>query len=117
SRAWYTRLAKPDDCTEDDRDKTCHSGNWAAATAVSGAVITGSRDGKLRAYSTANGDILWEFDTDREFDTVNGVAGYGGGFGGAGPTIVDGMLYVGSGYAILGNAPGNVILAFALPAS
>jgi len=112
SRAWYTKLAKPADCSEDDRTKTCHSGNWAAATAIPGAVITGSRDGRLRAYASGSGEILWEYDTAREFDTVNGVDGFGGGFGGAGPTVVDGMLYVGSGYAILGNGPGNVILAF-----
>ena len=117
SRAWYTKLAAPDDCAEDDPDKTCHSGNWAAATAISGAVITGSRDGKLRAYSATNGEILWTYDTDRTYDTVNGVAGFGGGLGGAGPTVVDGMLYTGSGYAILGNAPGNVILAFGVPGS
>lgn len=48
------------------------------------------------------------------FDTINGVAGFGGGFGGAAPSIVDGMLYVGSGYAILGGSPGNVLLAFGL---
>ena len=93
---------------------TCHSGNWAAASAITGAVFTGSRSGVLRSYSTEDGGIVWEFDTAREFDTVNGVAGFGGGFGGAAPSIVDGMLYVGSGYAILGNAPGNVILAFGL---
>ena len=44
--------------------------------------------------------------------TVNGVAGEGGGFGGAAPSIVDGMLYVGSGYAILNGKAGNVLLAF-----
>lgn len=116
SRAWYTKLEKPSDCTEDDRTKTCHSGNWAAATAIPGAVITGSRDGRLRAFAAGSGDILWEYDTAREFDTVNGVEGFGGGFGGAAPTVVGGMLYTGSGYAILGNGPGNVILAFGLPA-
>ena len=37
-----------------------------------------------------------------------------GGIGGGAPTIVDGMMYVGSGYAILSGAPGNVLLAFGL---
>ena len=114
SRAWYTELAKPTDCENPEETMTCHSGNWAAASAITGAVFTGSRSGVLRSYSTEDGGIVWEFDTAREFDTVNGVAGFGGGFGGAAPSIVDGMLYVGSGYAILGNAPGNVILAFGL---
>ena len=31
---------------------------------------------------------------------------------GPGPTIVDGMLYVNSGYAQWGGRPGNVLLAF-----
>ena len=31
---------------------------------------------------------------------------------GPGPTIVDGMLYVNSGYAQWGGLPGNVLLAF-----
>ena len=112
SRVWYTELPKPSDCADPDSRRTCHSGNWAAATAVPGAVFTGSRDGVLRGFSTRDGTILWEFPTRREFETVNGVPGYGGGFGGAAPSVVDGMVYVGSGYAILGGEPGNVILAF-----
>ena len=112
SRVWYTELPKPSGCTDPDSRRTCHSGNWAAATAVPGAVFTGSRDGVLRGFSTRDGTILWEFPTRREFETVNGVPGYGGGFGGAAPSVVDGMVYVGSGYAILGGEPGNVILAF-----
>ena len=44
-----------------------------------------------------------------------GVPGHGGSFSGpGGPTIVDGMLFTGSGYSILGGAPGNVLLAFRL---
>ncbi len=77
-------------------------------------MLTGSRDGVMRSYSTEDGSILWEFVTLRDFDTINGVEGFGGGFGGASATIVDGMLYMGSGYAILGGAPGNVLLAFGL---
>ena len=112
SRVWYTELPKPSDCADPDSRRTCHSGNWAAATAVPGAVFTGSRDGVLRGFSTRDGTILWEFPMRREFETVNGVPGHGGGFGGAAPSVVDGMVYVGSGYAILGGEPGNVILAF-----
>jgi polyvinyl alcohol dehydrogenase (cytochrome) len=44
------------------------------------------------------------------FDTVNGVPGHGGSIKVPGPTIVDGMLFIGSGYA--GLVPGNVLLAF-----
>ena len=68
----------------------------------------------MRAFSTEDGSVVWEFATRRDFDTINGVMGFGGGFGGAAPTIVDGMMYVGSGYAILRGSPGNVLLAFGL---
>ena len=80
-----------------------------------GVAFSGARDGILRAYSSRDGQIIWTFPTNRTFDTVNGVPGHGGGFGGpGGPTIVDGMLFTGSGYSILGGEPGNVLLAFGM---
>ncbi len=113
SRAWYTEIEKPSDCA-DPESRGCSSANDAAASAVPGAVLTGSTDGVLRSFSAEDGSVLWEYPTQREFETVNGVRGFGGGIGGTAPTIVDGMLYMGSGYAILGGAPGNVLLAFGL---
>jgi polyvinyl alcohol dehydrogenase (cytochrome) len=112
-RVWYTKVPKPSDCEDPNSRLTCNSGNWAAATAIPGAVFTGSRDGVLRAYSSKDGKIIWEFKTNRPFETINGVKGVGGGIGASSPTILDGMLYMGSGYAILGGSPGNVMLAFA----
>ena len=114
SRAWHTPIPQRTDCEDPESTETCHSGNWAAASVIEGAVFTGSRDGIMRSFSTEDGSILWEFDTLRDFETINGVEGFGGGFGGAGATIVDGMLFMGSGYVILGGAPGNVLLAFGL---
>lgn len=111
-RAWYIPLPKPSDCPDPNSRQTCHSGNNAGATAIPGAVFTGSRDGVMRAYAVADGKILWEFSTNRTFDTVNGVAAKSGSIGGPGPTIVDGMLFMGSGYSIVGGAPGNLLLAF-----
>ncbi len=114
SRAWYTEVPKPSDCEDPESGQTCHSGHWAPATAIPGAVLAGSRDGVMRAFSTEDGSVMWEFATQRDFETINGVKGFGGGFGGAAPSIVDGMMYVGSGYAILRGSPGNVLLAFGL---
>ena len=84
------------------------------ATGALALIFTGSRDGVMRAYSTAEGKILWEFNTATEFPkTVNGVPGKGGALGGpGGVSVADGMVFVTSGYAILGGAPGNVVLAF-----
>jgi polyvinyl alcohol dehydrogenase (cytochrome) len=48
----------------------------------------------------------------RDYATVNDVPARGGAMDGPGPTIVDGMLYVNSGYEKWGGLPGNVLLAF-----
>ena len=41
---------------------------------------------------------MWQFDTNREFETVNGVKANGGAMDGPGAVVADGMLYVNSGY-------------------
>ncbi len=56
--------------------------------------------------------MLWDVDTVRDYETVNGVKARGGALNGPGPAIVDGMLYVNSGYGQFGTIPGNVLLAF-----
>jgi polyvinyl alcohol dehydrogenase (cytochrome) len=75
-------------------------------------VFSGSNDGTLRAYSTKDGTILWEYDTNRTFDTVNGLAAKGASMQGPGPVVVNGMVYVSSGYGAFGGRAGNVLLAF-----
>jgi polyvinyl alcohol dehydrogenase (cytochrome) len=69
-------------------------------------------DGHLRAYSTADGKVIWDFDTARDFETVNGVKAHGGSMNATGPTIANGMLFVDSGYSQLTGMGGNVLLAF-----
>jgi polyvinyl alcohol dehydrogenase (cytochrome) len=66
-------------------------------------------DGHVRAHDTKLGKIIWDFDTAREFPTVNGIPAKGGSMAATGATVVDGMLYVNSGYSSM---PGNVLLAF-----
>ena len=66
----------------------------------------------MRAYATDDARLLWEIDTAREYTTVNGVLAHGGAMDGPGPIVVNGMLYVNSGYAQWGGLPGNVLLAF-----
>jgi polyvinyl alcohol dehydrogenase (cytochrome) len=92
----------------------CSPAQSAAVTAIPGVVFSGGLDGHLRAYSTETGRIIWDVDTEREYQTVNGVPGNGGSLDGPGAVIVGGMLYVNSGYAYLGSAPGNVLLAFSV---
>jgi polyvinyl alcohol dehydrogenase (cytochrome) len=79
-----------------------------------GVVFSGSIDGHFRAYSTTDGKIVWDFDTIRAYDTVNGVAARGGSIDGPGPAIGGGLVLVNSGYPTAGGTPGNVLLAFSV---
>ena len=105
-RIWY---AAPKPC---GTRPACSPAQSAAVTAVPGAVFSGSVDGFLRAYSTSDGRVLWEFDTAREWPTRNGVKATGGSMDAAGPAVAGGMLFVNSGYGAWGGMPGNVLLAF-----
>ena len=66
----------------------------------------------MRGYSTKDGSLIWEYDTNRTFETVNGVPANGASISGPGPVVAGGMLYVNSGYGALGGRAGNVLLAF-----
>jgi len=90
----------------------CSAAQGAAVTVIPGVVFSGSADGGMRAYSTENGSIVWQFDTNREFQTVNGVKAGGGSMDGPGPVVAGGMLYFSSGAGGLVGRPGNVLLAF-----
>jgi polyvinyl alcohol dehydrogenase (cytochrome) len=87
--------------------------NNAAATMIPGVVFVAGTDGKLHALATTDGATLWEFDTNKSFETVNKVAdAHGGSISSVGPVIAGGMLYIGSGYGVGGGPFGNVLLAF-----
>jgi polyvinyl alcohol dehydrogenase (cytochrome) len=92
----------------------CSPAQSQAVTAIPGVVFSGSLDGHLRAYSAEEGKVLWDFDTVREYQTVNGVKATGGSLNGPGAVVVGGMLFVNSGYVRLGSIPGNVLLAFSI---
>jgi polyvinyl alcohol dehydrogenase (cytochrome) len=92
----------------------CSPAQSQAASSMPGVVFSGSVDGFIRAYSMRDGNIVWSFDTIREYETVNGVKGRGGSLDTAGPAIAAGVLLVPSGYANWGGTPGNVLLAFSV---
>ena len=100
SRPWTAKLA------------AAGPGNPAATSAIPGVVFTGTSDGTLRALSTTDGAVLWQYNTARDYETVNGVAAKGGNMGQAGATIAGGMVFVGSGYGTGNSGFGNVLLAF-----
>jgi len=95
----------------------CSAGQLGAVTLIPGVVFSGSMDGHLRAYSTKDGKIIWDFDTSPEIGTVNGVKAHGGSMSGSGPTVSGNMLYVTSGFTVTAGMPGNLILAFEVPIS
>jgi len=92
----------------------CSAALISAPTLIPGVLFSGSNDGALRAHSTKDGSVIWEFDTNRKFETLNGVRAGGGAIQGPGPTIAGGMLYLNSGYGDHLGRPGNVLLAFAV---
>jgi polyvinyl alcohol dehydrogenase (cytochrome) len=95
-----------------DGRKSCSPAQTAAITAIPGVVFSGSVNGHIRAHSAVTGGVLWDFDTGRGFETVNGVEAHGGSISVAGPVVVDGTLYLLSGYDKFGEAAGNILLAF-----
>jgi polyvinyl alcohol dehydrogenase (cytochrome) len=90
----------------------CSGAQGGAVTAVPGIVFSGSADGGLRAYASDDGTVIWSFDTNKEFTTVNGVKANGSTMDGPGAAVSDGMLFVNSGYGGIAGRPGNVLLAF-----
>jgi polyvinyl alcohol dehydrogenase (cytochrome) len=94
--------------------RDCSAAQLAPPTAVPGLVFSGSMDGHLRAFRISDGQIVWDFDTAREFPTVNGIKARGGSFSGTGPTVADGMMFVNSDYANTGGMAGNILLAFSV---
>jgi polyvinyl alcohol dehydrogenase (cytochrome) len=90
----------------------CSNAQGGATTVIPGAVLAGSMDGGIRAYSTEDGKVLWEFDTNKSFDTVNGVKAQGASIDGSPLIVGGGMIYVNSGYGGIAARPGNVLLVF-----
>jgi polyvinyl alcohol dehydrogenase (cytochrome) len=79
----------------------CSHAQSQAVTVMPGGVFSGSMDGHLRAYSTINGKILWDFDTAKAFQTQNGIHASGGPLDFGGATIVNGSVYINSGNTLL----------------
>jgi polyvinyl alcohol dehydrogenase (cytochrome) len=92
----------------------CSPAQSAAVSAFPGIAFSGSVDGHMRAYSTTDGKVVWDYDTEHPYETVNGVEARGGSLDGPGPAIGGGLVLFNSGYHTAGGAPGNVLLAFSV---
>ena len=95
----------------------CFNAQSAAPFAIPGVIFAGTTDGHERAYATADGRILWDFDTARgAYRTINGTDNQAGGpIDVSSGSLANGILYVISGYrGILGGGSNNVLLAFSV---
>jgi polyvinyl alcohol dehydrogenase (cytochrome) len=88
-------------------DGICAHGESQAVTVMPGSAFSGSLDGHLRAYSTIDGKVLWDYDTAQALQPLNGVAARGGPLDRGGATIVNGMVYINSGNALLAFSTGS----------
>jgi len=111
AKRWYTSAPAPA-CSWGPQ--ACSHAQAQAVTVIPGAAFSGSMDGHLRAYSTIDGKVVWDYDTAKEFPTVNGIKASGGSLDQGGATIVNGVVYVNSGYGQRNGQPGNVLLAFSV---
>ena len=107
-QVWHAPAPK----LECNTGRGCTGAQSAPASVIPGVVFSGSVDGHLRAYSTKDGSILWDFNTVRDYDTVNKVPAKGGSLDSAGPAIADGLVITNSGYSLWRGIAGNVLLAF-----
>ena len=97
------------------RVKSCAGGLGlsGAPTVVDSAVVVGSLDGFLRAFDARTGELLFKYDTIRDYETANGVPGKGGSIDNASIVAANGYVFVNSGYGLFPTqTPGNVFLAF-----
>lgn len=123
-RLWEHRLSAPCDTSflrylQRDAlypDCSFFFGISAAPALVGDLLFVATLDGTVRALAVDTGAELWSVNTVRPYETVNGVAAHGGSIDAAGVQVAGRMLYVQSGYALFGQLPGNVLLAFELPA-
>lgn len=92
----------------------CRRGQSAAPLVVGGRVVVGGLDGYVDILDATTGAVIWSFNTQRPFETVNGVAARGGALDGPSPVLAGDFLLVSSGYGFMGQMPGNVLLAFRL---
>jgi polyvinyl alcohol dehydrogenase (cytochrome) len=106
AKVWYAPGA---DCGS---RPNCSPAQPSAVSAIPGVIFSGDVGGTLRAFAAEDGRVLWNFDTAREFTTVNGVRANGGAIDGSGAIVVGEMVLLNSGYARNGGMPGNVLLAF-----
>lgn len=88
-------MACPNGCGD---KPSCSPALSAPSAVMLGVVFAGSIDRHFRAYSADGGRVIWDVDTARDFETVNGVKARGGSIDVGGPAIANGVVVTTSGY-------------------
>ena len=107
---WYAPV--PERCAEGVRG--CMDAYSGPVTSTDDVVIASSLSGYLFAHDPVTGELVWEYDTVREFETINGVSAKGGSIDATGPVLSGDYMIVSTGYATFGQMPGNAVLVFRL---
>ena len=103
---WFTPI-------EPSAERSRNIGHDGPLTVSSDLVLSGGWDGMFRILAVSTGELLWQFDTVRTFETVNGVEAKGGSMGAAGPIVSGKRLFVPTGYVgVKSGMQGNALLMF-----
>lgn len=107
------RFAAKPDCEGGRIDRLPRCATWHGFSSpplvIDESVVASTVDGKIYIFDNATGDVVWQYDTVRSFETTNGVEGKGGQIDNGAFVAAHGALFVQSGY---GGTPGNVLLKF-----
>ena len=107
---WYAEAPKR--CEAGDRP--CLDAYSAPVSGAGGVIFAGSLSGYLFAHHADTGELLWEYNTVQDVETVNNVEARGGALDSTGPVLSGDYMIMNSGYATFGQIPGNAVLVFRL---
>ncbi|MGH1471854.1 MAG: PQQ-binding-like beta-propeller repeat protein [Cellvibrionaceae bacterium] len=108
---WYSPA--PTDTCEKKLGFFCVDAYSQAVTTIPGVAFVGGMDGHLRAFSTEDGKLIWDYHSAvQSYKTVNNVDVKGSYFDGGGVVISNGMLVVNSGFNVRKGEEGNAMLVF-----
>lgn len=91
-------------------ERPCTPAFSAAITVIPGAVLAGDLEGYLTLFDSANGNVLWTFNTDQHWPSVTGRTANGGSIDSGGPIVAGGQIFVNSGYGLFNKKAGNAFL-------
>ena len=107
---WYAPA--PERCV--DGVQACMDAYSGPVTSTDGLVIASSLSGYLFAHDARTGELVWEYNTVQDYNTINGITARGGAIDATGPVLSGDYMIVSSGYATFSQMPGNAVLVFKL---